>query len=113
MSLLQTCVTCNTSGEGDPTTWHHARHPFRSAAMAHTGAGWQTPSEGRETTESPTPMPAYPFDPILRQALIDKGVITPQDLKDAQAKIEVVTAVFQNETGGKPYVHMREVTDDD
>jgi hypothetical protein len=40
-------------------------------------------------------MPAYPFDPILRQALIDKGVITPQDLADAQAKIEVVTAVFK------------------
>lgn len=37
------------------------------------------------------------FDPVLRQALIDKGVISPQDLTDAQAKIAAIT---QNVMGG-------------
>jgi len=87
------CITCNHSGEGDPAVWHGGmRHPFRPEGSTE---GWQTVPEAPQTPNPPTPMPAYPFDPILRQALIDKGVITPQDLADAQAKIEVVTAVFK------------------
>jgi hypothetical protein len=34
----------------------------------------------------------WPFDPVLRQALIDKGVLTPQDLRDAEEKIRAVTS---------------------
>jgi hypothetical protein len=37
-----------------------------------------------------------PFDPVLRQALIDKGVLTPDDLRDAEAKIMVITGQFQD-----------------
>lgn len=39
------------------------------------------------------------FDPVLRQALVDKGVITPQDLTEAQMKIAAIT---QNVMGGGP-----------
>lgn len=37
---------------------------------------------------------AYPIDPVLRQALVDKGVLTPQDLKDAEDKIQAITGLF-------------------
>lgn len=39
-----------------------------------------------EVTELP-----WPFDPVLRQALIDKGIITPMDLVNAEMKIRAVT----------------------
>jgi hypothetical protein len=35
---------------------------------------------------------SLPFDPVLRQALIDAGVITPRDLTVAEEKIRSVTA---------------------
>lgn len=33
-----------------------------------------------------------PFDPVLRQALVDAGVITPEQLEQARLKIEMMTA---------------------
>jgi hypothetical protein len=39
-----------------------------------------------------------PFDPVLRLALIRKGVITPDDLKDAEHEISVTTMNFMTET---------------
>ena len=42
----------------------------------------------------------WPFDPVLRQALIDKGVLTPEDLRDAEDKIRAVTAQFTGITEG-------------
>lgn len=35
-----------------------------------------------------------PFDPVLRQALVDKGIITPEDLQAAAAKIAAMTATI-------------------
>lgn len=43
----------------------------------------------------------WPFDPVLRQALINKGVLTPEDLSAAEAQIRAVTAQFQA-SGGVP-----------
>lgn len=40
------------------------------------------------------PRPAYPIDPVLRQALVDAGVITPQDLRNAEEKIQAITGLF-------------------
>jgi hypothetical protein len=34
---------------------------------------------------------AFPFDPVLRQALVTKGVITYQDLEEAEHHIRSVT----------------------
>jgi hypothetical protein len=39
-------------------------------------------------------MSPWPFDPVLRQALIAKGVITPEDLRMAEDQIRAVTASF-------------------
>jgi len=45
---------------------------------------------------------AYPFDPVLRQALVDKGILTPQDLRDAQEKIEAITGVVTQRGTHRP-----------
>jgi hypothetical protein len=38
-----------------------------------------------------------PFDPVLRQALIDAGVLTPQQLRDAEDKIRSITGQFESQ----------------
>lgn len=42
----------------------------------------------------------WPFDPVLRQALIDRGVLTTQDLRDAEDKIRAVTSTYEGTTEG-------------
>lgn len=48
-------------------------------------------AKARRESEKPTvtarAAPSLPFDPVLRLALIDKGVITPEDLTTAEKKI--------------------------
>lgn len=93
------CKTCgNTFG------WHadhNSVHPFndgQAGATAFLGPrrnrddkrDGKTPQRGAETA-SPV---AWPFDPVLRQALIDKGVLTPDDLRAAEDKIRAVSAQF-------------------
>jgi hypothetical protein len=38
-----------------------------------------------------------PIDPVLRQALVDKGVLTPQDLREAEEKIHAITGLFNQQ----------------
>lgn len=79
------CATCNREHGVDG---YMPRHPFRSK------------SEPAFMPEAKTGDPIEPqhvrgpFDPVLRQALIDKGVITIDDLRNAEAKILVVTGQF-------------------
>jgi hypothetical protein len=82
---LQTCVTCNNTGVGDPASWHHYMHPFKGAT---------DPPSRPQSDEPATPGVRVPFDPVLRQALIDKGVLTIDDLRNAEAKIMVVSGEF-------------------
>ncbi len=79
-----TCATCGRPHGGD----YQPRHPFRSEGSALV---WEPPKG--DVTAKPS---RFPIDPVLRQALVDRGVITPQDLKDAEAKIQAVTGVFQD-----------------
>lgn len=109
---LQTCVTCNASGTGNPATWHKRQHPFRSAAMARDGVGWKTAPDAPQTDNATARPPAYPFDPVLRQALIDKGVLTPDDLTNAQAKIEIISGIFNSATKQMVGLFEREADDD-
>lgn len=66
-------------------------------------------SQFQELAADKKPLPEvkesqWPFDPVLRQALIDKGILTPEDLFNAEAKIRAVTAQFtrgvQDDSGG-------------
>lgn len=89
MTTTDQCQTCHkTHPWPDGTT---PRHPFNDGTL-----------RGIEVRGIPDPEPvgeaatqAWPFDPVLRQALIDKGVLTVQDLRDAEDKIRVVTSTFE------------------
>jgi len=78
MTTGETCRTCNRVHGVDG---YNPRHPFNGLH----------PSEPAEVRPVPK---RWPFDPVLRQALIDKGVLTPDDLRNAEIKITVVTGVF-------------------
>jgi hypothetical protein len=78
---------------GDPNNtaaWHAFQHPLRTDAAA----PWKGPSEPRSDDKPAVSVVRGPHDPVLRQALIDKGVLTPDDLRNAEAKIAVVTGEF-------------------
>lgn len=77
------CATCNRVHGGD----YQPHHPFRSKGSTVVLG----PSEDAEPRMSP-----FPFDPVLRQALVDKGVLTVDDLRNAEAKILVTTGQFQS-----------------
>ena len=91
------CKTC-----GNTRIWHEnndTRHTFNDGSVPFKTTfgvrNRRTDGKSPEDGSEPVSRPAWPFDPVLRQALIDKGVLTPQDLKDAEEKILFVTGQFQ------------------
>jgi hypothetical protein len=90
------CETCKNS-----RGWHleeKPRHPFNDGSTSFkTTFGARTPHDGKKTAqdgaESVSRVP-WPHDPVLRQALIDLGIVTSQNLRDAEDKIRAVTAAF-------------------
>lgn len=103
MTTLKNCKTC-----GQDADWHVAntpRHAFNDGTMSGSQTfGVKLPGGGRgpagsaldagialELHQQTSP---WPFDPVLRQALIDKGVLTVDDLSEAERKIRAVTAQF-------------------
>lgn len=78
-----TCVTCGNQGPDG----HDYRHPF--TPWGGIAPPLQTPAEPTPTgTGVPAP---WPFDPVLRTALIDKGILTVDDLRNAEDKIRATT----------------------
>lgn len=101
MAENDVCKTC-----GNPRTWHDSNspvHPFNDGQAGATAflkrRGDRNTKHGVETSQRGPERPALPFDPVLRQALIDVGVITPQHLRDAEEKIQAVTASFTRGDG--------------
>lgn len=93
------CQTC-----GNTWLWHQdnrPQHPFNDGTVPWRDTFGQRSGDGvggssvpvQIDVEAPTPVPGM-FDPVLRQALIDKGILTPQDLRDAEDKIAAVTNAF-------------------
>ena len=103
------CATCNRVHGVDG---YNPQHPFRAKGSS---GGLSAPQTDEKRDDVRVTTPAFPFDPVLRQALIDKGVLTPEDLQYAETKIRIVSGMFQDAVanGAKPYVHMTEVNDDD
>jgi hypothetical protein len=91
------CRTC-----GNTFVWHEmtpqAMHSFNDGSVPFSATfGGNAPRRtGAAASDAQRPAEAlpWPHDPVLRQALIDRGVITPDDLRDAEAKIRAVTAEF-------------------
>jgi hypothetical protein len=106
------CTTC-----GNSWLWHeeHApRHQFNNGSVPFKATfGARTPHGAKKTSqdgpESVSRMP-WPHDPVLRQALIDLGIITPQNLRDAEEKIRAVTAAFLGGNNGEGEVQERTAT---
>jgi hypothetical protein len=98
------CKTC-----ANPWLWHQnneTRHAFNDGTMPTSETfGKKLPDGGGRTPPTgaaPVVEEArWPFDPVLRQALIDRGVITPEDLTTAEATIRAVTDNFKA-AGGVP-----------
>jgi hypothetical protein len=101
---IVTCHTCKKSG--DPRVaneWHPFRHPINvNGTIPSTETFGKTPPDRLGGSGHPIPprdahvnVQTMPFDPVLRQALVDKGILTPDDLREAEAKIRVVTGQFQ------------------
>ena len=94
------CKTCHKTHPWPDGTM--PRNPFNDGLMGASATLGTRPgkrtAEEREAVE-PNLAP-WPFDPVLRQALMDKGVLTPQDLRDAEIKIRAVTASFEGGPGG-------------
>lgn len=84
------CTTCNRS-HSEPG--YAPRHPFNDGTLP-VSATFGTKTRRDQPKDGSVEVRAvqWPFDPVLRQALIDKGILTPQDLHDAEEKIKAVTA---------------------
>lgn len=104
------CTTCEQT-----RLWHEnndTQHQFNDGSVPFkTTFGARTRRDDQKTaqrgSESPS-VASWPFDPVLRQALIDKGVLTPEDLRAAEDKIRAVTAQFiqQGGSGGEGEVQV-------
>jgi len=108
MTTNNTCITCGKPHDG---TWL-PMHPFNDGSVPFSATFGKRRSDGSrgpvpDTQQAsqghpPPAFPPMPFDPVLRQALIDKGILTPEDLREAENKIRAVTAAFhQGEADGQ------------
>jgi len=97
------CLTCGKSHEQLAREGVIPKHPFNDGSISTTttfgrrlASGDRTPPGDQSVQVSEV---RWPFDPVLRQALINKGVITPEDLTAAENQIRAVTDQFQSSGG--------------
>lgn len=72
------CSVC-----GDPENEHFRIHPY-------TPAGAKLPPDFFKHGQKEKDGVKLPFDPVLRQALLDKGIIAPEDLRAASDKVHAI-----------------------
>lgn len=95
------CWTCGKSHEQLTREGVLPRHPFNDGTANTSETFGRKLPDGSRTAPGGVNAPAtveqmsWPFDPVLRQALVDKGVLTVEDLKDAEGKIRMITGQFQ------------------
>lgn len=94
------CRTCGNSRFWHET--HQPMHPFndgQAGAQAFLGAKKRdrrdTPDQDAKSPQRGAQTAEWPFDPVLRQALMDAGLITPDMLRAAEDKIRAVTGQFE------------------
>lgn len=89
---MVSCFVCGHSGPLDRLVeWH----PFRHALQTTMGHGIVVPDDEPQTPA--VKQSSMPFDPVLRQALVDKGVLTVEDLRAAEEKIRAISGMFNQE----------------
>lgn len=91
------CIVCGRTEEEHVNS--SVVHSFTSAGQRVDTSQFnrRRPEQGRAGDDVTRRIPGSygmsqgPFDPVLRQALIDKGILTPEDLAAAAAKISAIT----------------------
>jgi hypothetical protein len=108
------CVTCGNSYDFHVTHQARLHHPYNDGSGTTKSAfrGRNHPQRGKAAQDgaeragdAPTAVP-WPFDPVLRQALIDKGLLTPDDLRTAEEKIRAVSAQLLGGSNGEGKVQI-------
>lgn len=104
MTTSDKCRIC-----GQPHPWSDGttpKHPFDDGSGTSTaflgarradGTTRRGANDAQRGSQGPLmgqPRPAYPIDPVLRQALVDAGIITPEQLRAAEEKIQAITGLF-------------------
>lgn len=90
------CQTCQNR-----KSWHDdqpagaVRHPFNPGNLPVSATFGKRDQRGKDpragTVQARPANVPFPFDPVLRMALIRKGVITTDDLRDAELAIQATT----------------------
>jgi len=97
---IVTCITCGNSGpSSDVKTWHPFRHHLKTENDEDVPNVFKKPgpsSSGHNGAEASVSVvqSSMPFDPVLRQALIAKGILTPSDLREAEEAISAITGMM-------------------
>lgn len=88
---------------GNEYPWHvtsGARHPYTPDGVEWDMGVTDNPTRAAADDSGPTVrMVAGPLDAVLRMALVDKGILTPDDLQAAEKKLNTWTAVLGVRTG--------------
>ena len=90
------CTTCNK-----PHPWPDGTtpvHPFNNGSLPMSATFGKPRADGPRGSSAPASdatvqEAVWPFDPVLRTALINKGIITPDDLSAAERHIRVVSGM--------------------
>lgn len=78
---LQLCRIC-----GSPRDSHGDRiHPF-------TPPGVPVDQTFLRPRQQQAGQSNLPFDPVLRQALLDRGILTPADIREAEVKVQMIVS---------------------
>lgn len=99
LRLQDRCTVCNQT-----RAWHDAnktQHIPAYEGEVPVSLGDSGKKDEKRSSATPAVM-RWPFDPVLRQALIDKGVLTVEDLAEAEAKIRVASMVMGGLSGNEP-----------
>jgi hypothetical protein len=107
--MAKECRTCGRDHAELVAAGVSPRHPFNDGSLPSSATFGTKGPDGRRTAPSggTEPVPEvhvveWPFDPVLRQALITKGVVTVEDLREAEQTILAVTAQFGGRIDDKP-----------
>jgi hypothetical protein len=88
---------CGQSEEWHRT--HFARHPYTPPNGTNELRDTSSDRKAIQDDSGLITRSDVPFDPVLRLALIEAGVITTQQLDDAHKKFKVVMAAVNNVIG--------------
>lgn len=114
---MKDCETC-----GNPFEGHEVfKHPYNDGSLPPSATFGKRRADG---SRGPSPLSQdgsgtgpevsvvrAPFDPVLRLALINRGVITPDDLANAERQIAVLTGEVMSHglrQGGQEGIRLQE-----